>query len=221
MGLDVSARFETALQAALRHAPDAVVLTGDFCAHDPVAEVYARLEERLRRTGLPYLPLPGNHDARGLLRAACGLPGVGEEPVYGVWRVGERPLLYLDTSRGRVDSEQLDWLAGAVREYPQAPLFMHHPPLEMGVAFMDQKYPLEDPDLLREVLRAGGPRRIFCGHYHATCTVGWEGLQVYLCPPTSFFIRADAPDFELVDRPPGYLLLEWLDDGRFRCAAGH
>ncbi|WP_116128359.1 metallophosphoesterase family protein [Lewinella sp. IMCC34183] len=217
MGLDVCARFTSALDAAARWNPDAYVFTGDFCAHDPDEEVYHYLRPQLDRLGVSYFITAGNHDDRSMLREAFELPGSGDAAIYGEVRVGGRSLLLLDSSRGIVEPEQLDWLAEILPHRPDAPVFMHHPPLQMGVRFMDEKYPLRDTERTLKILQANGPRRVFCGHYHTTRLVNRSGLEVFLCPPTSFFIRPEAPEFVLEDRPPGYLLLEWTDRGDFRC----
>ncbi len=216
MDLDVEARWESVLEAAARHDPDAFCLTGDFCAHEPRWEVYARLRPRLDRLGIPYFVTTGNHDDRGMLRQAFGLPGNGDGPLFGIAEVKGYPLLFLDSGPGVVDHRQLDWLEGALLEYPEAPIFVHHPPVPMGVRFMDEKYPLRETGRLLSILTADGrPRRVFCGHYHTPRVVSHCNLEVYLCPPTSFFIRPESADFDMEPHYPGYLLLNWADNGDF------
>ena len=219
MGLEVEKRLRAVLKDAERHEPDGYCITGDFCAHDPRPEVYARLRPILDDLGKPTLLIAGNHDDRSMMRDAFVLAGTGGEPIYGATTIADNTLLYLDSSEGRVGEQQLDWLEKALHDYPDAPLFMHHPPLEMGVQFMDRKYPLRDTDRLLQLLGADGHRRrVFCGHYHTSRMVSRGSLDVFLCPPSSFFIRPAAEDFELEPHYPGYLLLEWSDAGDFRCS---
>ncbi|NJB86964.1 Icc protein [Lewinella marina] len=218
MGLDVEARFEAVLAAASRHAPDAFCFTGDFCANEPVRAVYERLRPRFDALPAPYYLTAGNHDDRRMIREVFDTPGQDNEPVYGPVDIQGQCCLFLDTSPGTTDGGQLDWFAEALRKHPDAPVFMHHPPIKMGVRFMDQKYPLRDTDRLVDILTADGVRRrVFCGHYHTPRMVSHEALDVFLCPPTSFFIQSTTPDFALADHDPGYLLLEWADGGDFRC----
>lgn len=218
MGLDVEARFEAVLADASLHQPDAFCFTGDFCADEPVRAVYERLRPRFDTLNAPYFLTAGNHDDRRMIREVFGTPGEADDPVYGPVTINGRTCLFLDTSPGVTDRGQVDWLETAVREHPQAPIFMHHPPITMGVPFMDGKYPLRDTDRLVKILTSDGRRRrIFCGHYHTPRLVSQDLLDVFLCPPTSFFIQPCADDFALAHHLPGYFLLEWADGGDFRC----
>ena len=219
MGLDVQQRFERVLTAARQVQPDAYILTGDFCAHEPVFAVYERLKPQLDRLGTPYYLAAGNHDDPQMLRSVFGLEGKEDAPVYYRFDLHGRPFLVLDTSPGELSREQVDWLAVQLGNAPEATIVMHHPPVTLGVTFMDNKYPLRGTDRLYEVLTADGiRRRVLCGHYHSVRMVSHRNLDIYLCPPTSFFLNPQAEDFELRERGPGYQILEWLEDGDFRCS---
>ncbi|WP_071596742.1 metallophosphoesterase [Neolewinella persica] len=217
MDIDVNARLQSVLDHASENNPDAYFLTGDFCAQDPVQEIYHQLRPLLDALGKPYYITPGNHDDRGMLRNAFYLDGHNDEPIKGLVRVNNLDFLFIDSAHGVVDKEQLVWLRKAITLYPRAAIVMHHPPVPMGVRFMDNKYPLrETEDLLHILTSDGRRRRIFCGHFHTSRTVEHENLQVHLCPPTSFFIKPTADDFEQVILPPAYLMLEWTEGGDFR-----
>lgn len=219
MGLDVERRFAAVLEDARKMAPDAYFMTGDFCAHDPVAAVYRRLKAMLDRLDAPYHIIAGNHDDREMLRTTFGLSGAGASPIYYRQSIGGQPFLFLDTSPGLLEPIQLAWLARQLRRHPGADLIMHHPPVPLGVKFMDTKYPLRETDQLYDLLTGDGRRRrIYCGHYHSARVVTHRNLEVYLCPPTSFFIDPAADEFTLRERNPGYQYLEWTEAGDFRCA---
>lgn len=210
MGLDVNDRLQKVLEHAARFEPDAYFITGDCCARAPDQETYHRLRPVLDGLGKPYYLIPGNHDDRAMMRNAFYLEGHGQEAVKGLVRVNENDFLFLDSSAGSVDEEQINWLAKALKQYPEADIVMHHPPIPMGVRFMDDRYPLQDTDqLLRVLTYDGRPRRVFCGHYHSARTVAYRNLHVHQCPPTSFFIDSISPDFKQIKLPPAYLQLEW------------
>lgn len=220
MGLDVNTRLEDVLQLAEELDPDAYFFTGDFCAHEPVQEVYHRLRDRLDQLPAPYYLTAGNHDGRQMMRNAFQLPGRGNEGICDLVQVKDRTFLFLDSSPGFVDERQLDWLAGALAQHPQSDIVIHHPPIALGVRFMDAKYPLRDTErLLHLIMGDGIRRRVFCGHYHSVRTVSHGNLDVYLCPPTSFYIDPAADEFHMVDRAPGCQLLEWTCGGDFRYTA--
>ena len=219
MDLDVEARFLSVLRTAALYDPDALFITGDCCAQEPVASVYTRMAPLTERLGVPVHIIPGNHDDRAMLRASFDLPGQDQEPICYERTIGQEVFLFLDTSTGKVGDNQLDWLEAALASRRNANVVMHHPPIPCGVEHMDAKYPLLATERLLHLLtHDGSRRRIFCGHYHASRTVMYRNLEVYLCPPTSFFIDPRGTNFHLQHRPPGFLLLEWPGNGQFRCA---
>lgn len=205
MGLDVWARFHAALAQARQLEPDAYFFTGDFCAQEPDAEVYARLRPLLDALEKPYYLAAGNHDNRAMMRRHFELPGTGDDAVYYRATVGNRRFLFIDTQTASIDEAQLAWLAAELRAHPAADIVMHHPPFPLGIQFMDEKYPLKNPEALAEVLAAApGRRRVFCGHYHNSRVVEGDRCTAYLCPPTSFYINGRAERFARVERPAGY-----------------
>src|SRR5882757_6857328 len=62
----------------LPQRPDALVISGDL-TQNGTPEEYARVRELVAPLDLEPHVLPGNHDLRGPLREAFGLPGEGDE----------------------------------------------------------------------------------------------------------------------------------------------
>jgi Icc protein len=128
---------------ALPDRPDAVLVTGDL-ANDGTAAQYAPLREQLQRLRMPFVVLPGNHDDRGAMRTAFGLPGDRDDPIHAAVDLGPLRLLALDTTipgedGGALPEAELQWLARSLRETPERPaiIAMHHPPVLTGVAPWD------------------------------------------------------------------------------------
>src|ERR1700692_2148470 len=69
--VDTAAALERCVVSlnAFRPKPDFVVISGDL-ADTPTAEEYQHLKRLLAPLELPYAGIPGNHDSRGLMRAA-------------------------------------------------------------------------------------------------------------------------------------------------------
>lgn len=219
MGLHVVDRLQRVIEHSKSFEPDAYFLTGDFCAHDPVQEMYHQLRLLLDGLGKPYYMVAGNHDDRGMMRNAFFLEGHNQEAIKGVVQVKDRYFIFLDSSSGFVDDEQVNWLAKALGQYPQCDIVIHHPPMKMGVRFMDGNYPLRNTENLLSVLRTDGRhRRVFCGHYHTGRMMTHQNLSIHLCPPTSFFIDPDADSFAQLLLPPAYQQLVWDDAGNFRAS---
>ncbi|TGS50191.1 phosphodiesterase, partial [Mesorhizobium sp. M3A.F.Ca.ET.201.01.1.1] len=85
----------------------------------------------------------------------------------------EGRLVFLDSlAQGRVTGELCDkrlaWLDARLAEAAGKPayLFLHHPPLELGLTILDP-LGLEQPQRLLDVLtRRGNVRYLFFGHVH-------------------------------------------------------
>jgi len=105
---------------AMHLNPDAVFLTGDFCASAPVQEIFHQLRARLDLLGVNCYLTPGNHDDREMLRNAFDLEGQNYEPIRGTVQVKNKDFLFLDSSTGKVNEEQIGWLTDALKAHPEA-----------------------------------------------------------------------------------------------------
>ena len=217
MDVPTANRFARVLEHARAYGPDAYFFTGDFSAREPQEWVYESLAPLLANLDKPTVLLPGNHDDRAMMRHHFDLPGGDEEPILQELTLHGQTFLFLDTRFGVLEDNQLSWLATKLKDLAGAHIVMHHPPIRMGVAFMDNNYALRDNERLRELLHAQASTvHVFCGHYHSGRTVYEGNLAVHLCPPTSFFIKPEAVEFEQDFLPPAYQQLEWSDDGHLR-----
>lgn len=200
---------------------DHVVVTGDH-THDELPETYAAVRELLEPFGDRLWPLPGNHDDRSTLRAAFAdrIDGEGDGRVTFSFRAGEWLCLGLDTHlpgavAGRVGSEQVAWAREQLeRHRPRAAvLFMHHPPVELGLAWLD-RIGLEDASLVRQLL-ADEPRirLVCCGHVHHESTTRVAAAEVVTAPSTGLQFSPVGDEAQFVAAPPGYRVVELREDG--------
>jgi 3',5'-cyclic-AMP phosphodiesterase len=162
--------------AALRPAPDVVVITGDLTESGMPGE-YANLAALIRQLlPMPVFVIPGNHDRRDNFRHVLGhLPGVTADPTYVQYTVDDHAvrLVMLDTvvfgfGHGELRDEQLFWLDGVLAAAPEKPTLigMHHPPFTCGIAHMD-KINLRNAEAFTAVIaRHRQVKRIICGHHH-------------------------------------------------------
>jgi 3',5'-cyclic-AMP phosphodiesterase len=200
----------------LPQRPDALVVSGDL-TDDGSAANYARVRDLLAPLGLEPHVLPGNHDARGSLRTAFGLPGSGEEPASHVADLGPLRLLCLDSTipggeAGALDEGRLAWVAEALAADRDTPtvIAMHHPPLRTEMpGFEAIGLAPEARAGLGEIL-ARNPQvvRIVAGHVHRTIVAELAGRAVVTVPST--FMQS-APDFlgegiAMTADPPGFAL---------------
>ena len=206
---------------SLPDRPDALLVSGDL-TDNGAPEEYQRVRELLAPLDLEPHVLPGNHDLRGPLREAFGLPGEGEEPASHVVDLGPLRLVCLDSivpgaEGGALDEGRIEWLDAALAEEPRKAtvLAMHHPPLRS-----------EMPGFERIALAAAGREalagvldrhpqvlRIVAGHVHRTIVAELAGRAVVTVPST--YLQA-ALDFSteritMAPDPPGFAIHAFRD----------
>lgn len=216
--VDVRGNFLTMLDMAAQWQPDYLVFSGDLCYSTADAATYKWIREQIEQLSLPYDVIPGNHDETALLarmfdREHLLLPDGAmafERNMAGF------SFLFLDTSVGVLSESQIEWLIPHLQKCvrPQV-IFMHHPPLKAGVPFMDNKYPLRQPEHFLEVVatRTSQPVHVFCGHYHVEKTIHAGHLHVHITPSTFFQIDSWRKDFGIDHYRPGMRVIEMSENG--------
>ena len=205
LGGDPAPALAAALaDAAERHGPGGpipasfAVFTGDL-VRDGEPAAYARLREMLAGLPWPVHLLLGNHDDRGAFRAAFPDAAVDEDGF--LQRAFSTPAglcLMLDTNApGRLEGELCDrrlrWLAARLAESTgPVLLFLHHPPLPVGIPFMDS-IALRGADALWETLAPHRERvrHIFHGHLHRPIAGSWRGVPLSSVRGTAFAVSLD------------------------------
>ena len=208
--LDDEASQPALARAAERVAalePDAVLLTGDIAdTGDP--EEYAAATRLLAPIQAPIFSTAGNHDR------------YAERQQY-VAEVGHIRVLVCDTSQPGRDDGALDveWLEAQI--VPAVPhiIAMHHPPILMGLTWLDEiGLPQHDRAALALLLDAN-PQvvRVVAGHEHRAATASLGGCTVVTCAGTNVQAALDfeAPGIELAPgEPPSILVHAFLEGGQ-------
>jgi Icc protein len=225
-GVDVRKNFLSVLAAAAAEKPEHIVLSGDLCAHTGDRAITAWVRDRLDETGIPYSVIGGNHDETAFIAEVFGLErDLHDGELYYELSLKGIPLVMLDTDRGKISETQLAWLGRTLSSYDRpaagkpyaGPLvFMHYPPVECGVPFMDAHYPLRNrAEAYRALAGCGYPVPVFCGHYHSERTVVSGPVTVFLTPSTFFQIAREpaGPNFRVDHRIPGFRRITVREDG--------
>jgi 3',5'-cyclic-AMP phosphodiesterase len=213
-------------------APDFVVISGDL-ADTPTADEYQHLKQLLAPLKLPFVSVPGNHDARDMMRAAfpdqsyAALAG----PLNQKLEVGDLDLLLLDTSvpgkpHGELDERSLRWLESVLAASDRRPalLFMHHPPFETGIWHMDRQNLRNAEDLATIVRRHPRVKLLAAGHVHRATLTTFEGRPCTICPAPNHAVDLDLghlrePSFKV--EPPAFHLHIWLPGDGFGRVVTH
>jgi 3',5'-cyclic AMP phosphodiesterase CpdA len=203
--IDTGAQLEAAVSLLnqLSTPADLVVVTGDL-VDDGKPESYAALRERLGALNSPFYLIPGNHDRRQALVEAFPDHAYLRQAGFLQYTIEDYAvrLIALDTlvegqDGGALCEERLAWLDAALAAAPDRPtlIFMHHPPFESGIRWMDAMGLSGAPEL-RGVL-GGHPqvRLVVCGHIHRPFHSLLGGVPVAVAPSTAWQVHLDlAPE---------------------------
>lgn len=210
--------------AALRPAPDLVLMTGDLAdkGDDGACATIARLLEPL---AMPVRMIPGNHDDRDSLRRAFAGRGwvpAGGTHLHHVVEDGPVRVVMLDTvipgrTEGVMDGERLAWLAARLAEAPDRPtvVAMHHPPFASGMPDIDALGCGGGEALGRLIESHGRVAAVLCGHVHCAVFTRWAGTRAIIAPSTARQFDIDLAGLGRpvwCGEPPAYLLHLWRED---------
>ncbi len=199
---------------ALPQRPDALLVSGDL-TDDGTPEGYARVKELLAPIGLEPHVIPGNHDRRGPLREAFGLPGTGDEHASHVADLGPLRLVCLDSTipgaeGGALGEGRIEWLDAALAEDRETPtvIALHHPPLATEIPTFERiGLAPESRAVLAEVVgRHPQVVRLVAGHVHRVIVSELAGRAVLTVPSTYLQAALDfeAPKLVMGADPPGF-----------------
>jgi 3',5'-cyclic AMP phosphodiesterase CpdA len=202
--------------ASLQVPVDVVVVTGDVADHGLAAE-YERIRG-LVNLPMPVLFCPGNHDVREPFRASL----LGGAPVNQVHRVAGALFAMCDSSvpgrdDGLIAGETLDWLDAELADAADLPAFvcLHHPPVPVGVPYVDRIRLLDAPLLAEVVGRHENVVALLCGHAHTPAASTFAGRPLIVAPGVVSTFRLPFEGGTVVDLElPPMLALHLLDDER-------
>lgn len=197
---------------ALHSDAEICVITGDI-THRGTPEQYEQAVDILSELAIPYLIIPGNHDVREAFKDAFPTTGVDANgfvnfgQTFGGVRFVMMDSIVPDHHHGTLCEQRLGWLHDELATHRDLPtfLFMHHPPMEMGLPFMDT-IRLDTGDELAEIISANPQiKHLFFGHLHRPATGTWKGVPFVLGNSTQCGEPLDfrhEKEEELEDRNP-------------------
>lgn len=212
-------RLAAAVQSVCQEHPDAqfVAITGDLVQSGQEAQ-YRALREVLSPLPMPVYLVPGNHDQRFAMRRVFQDLASDEHGYvqYSV-DVADSRLLFLDTlepghSGGMLCANRLNWLANELQlsNRRRVYLFMHHPPLAVGLPVMDCMG-LAEPERFWSTVASHGQnvRHIFFGHLHRPVQGTINGIGFSCSPSTHHQVCFDTQiaagdDIQGCHEPPAY-----------------
>src|SRR5262249_55006211 len=112
---------------------------------------------------------------------------------------------------GQLGPDQLAWLDAELRRRPGVPavLCLHHPPVTVGIPFMDGINLRDGAAMADVVSRHAHVTRVLAGHIHRTVVPAFAGTILTTAPSTyrqiGLTLRQDLPIGYVVE-PTGFLL---------------
>ena len=237
-GHDPRRRVDLAVTFVNAHYQDAqvCVISGDMVDRG-TPEDYSALAERLAALNVAILPMVGNHDDREVFKATFPVPETCMQDFvqYSV-ATDDGLILCLDTLKvgsdaGELCADRLAWLEMQLTAAQDTPvyIFMHHPPLSLGLPMQDTDR-LENGDAFLDlVTQFDAVKFMFIGHVHrpisgVVCGVPYCTMRsvLYQAPPPqpawnwdTFKPANEAPNLGVVELNKGDVRVQYVQCSAF------
>lgn len=185
LGHDPRIRLEAAIDHINQHHSDALgcVISGDMVNRGTLAD-YQGLRARLDTLSIPYFPMVGNHDTRDTFRQALPLPATCmSEFIQYTLPISYGLIVCLDTQKSGVDAGEFceyrrAWLHETLSQAKGTPtfLFMHHPPMPLGLPMQDTDNLEQGQALLDLISGYSCVKYMFIGHVHRPISGAIAGI---------------------------------------------
>ncbi len=223
LNVDQSLSDVLALIDAEQSAIDLLLGTGDISC-DGGMRSYQRFVSQVAQIDAPMAWLPGNHDLpeNMLAAAADAMVKVVDSEHWRLVLLDSRVsgCVYGDFTEAELARLQ-QALDGA--EGRHVLVFLHHQPVPVGSAWMDQ-YILRCADRFWQLLadynaahsgaEQSGVKGVIWGHVHQDFAQQHQGLPLWATPSTCVQFKPCHDEFAVDDTMPGYRWFELHDDGR-------
>lgn len=204
--------------------PDLVFVTGDLTQGGRVRD-YRRLADALATLPQPVHLTVGNHDRRTAFAEVFPDAPMADGFVQFVLEHPGLRCIVLDTLEegrhgGAFCEVRAAWLSARLAESDRPTLILlHHPPVAVGIAWMDPDPAADWIVRLHATLAPHGHVvGLVAGHLHGANVTGWHGIPVMVAPSVApglalslAPIDPDHPDERpmIMDSTPGFALHRW------------
>ncbi len=218
LGLNTDQSLHDVLSAIQRdEKADLIVTTGDI-SNDGGPISYARflkiIDDYFPETPLAWLP--GNHDD------PANMIAVGCHPVERNYHASGWNFIFLDSripgeEGGRLGADELARLERELSNQPKVPaaIFLHHQPLPVGSAWVDQ-YVVDDAEDLFAITDAHPQVKLISwGHIHQEFSARRNDVALIATPSTCVQFLPKSDEFKVDKTMPGYRTYRFCEDGTF------
>ena len=199
--------------------PDLLLLTGDL-SQDETPESYQYLRSLLTPLAIPACWIPGNHDDVSLMEQI-----LAQDPIFPrkSFQLGAWQFILLNSAvpscvYGELSTSSLEWLEEQLHIANNCPtlIALHHPPLSVNSAWMDNISLQNSSDFLAILDRHPQVRLVIFGHIHQDFSRTRQGIHYFGAPSTGVQFAPNLQEFQLDSLPPGFRLFHLYPDGTWK-----
>ena len=202
-GIQTRNRFKRILEDIKSENIEKIICTGDIGENDGVNYFFDELETT------PLSITLGNHDTfNEILKYFSKGIRYDSKKIYYSELKDFYKFIYLDSSEGILDEQQLKWLKKELVTKRSILIFMHHPIIGLNLK-VDKIGRLKNRNIILDLLETT-PNSItlFCGHYHMENYSIRKNVKQYITPATSFQIQKSKTEIKIDTNTFGYRIIE-------------
>ncbi|UOY05513.1 metallophosphoesterase [Muricauda sp. SCSIO 64092] len=182
---------------------DYIICTGDIGENEGIPYFFEQVKSNTLSITL------GNHDK---FDAISKYHDVGADhtskKIYRSTLKAYYKFIFLDSSSGTIDGQQLDWLKKELISTKPIVIFMHHPIIGLNVK-VDEIGKLKNRNELTDILTGTtNVIHIYCGHYHMEDTLVHKNIIQYITPAVAFQIKKSSDSITLDTSISGYRIIQ-------------
>ncbi|MGL1919553.1 MAG: metallophosphoesterase [Hyphomicrobiales bacterium] len=212
-GHNTRTRLSSAVTHVNEHYKDAefCIISGDMVNQETMPD-YLAVKQHLDGLRMPYFPMMGNHDDRGIHRAIWEFPAdcMDEFIQYSI-ATRDGLMICLDTHKtgeveGEFCSQRMDWLKNKLETNKDTPvyLFMHHPPMKLNLPILDIIKNEDGEALLDLIQMYDNVKYLFIGHVHRPISGTIRGIPFSTMKAISFQAPPPVPDWNWDNFKPAH-----------------
>jgi 3',5'-cyclic-AMP phosphodiesterase len=224
LGCQTNLSFQAVISytSQLHPKPDVLLLTGDL-SQDESVESYIYLRSQVDSLKIPTYWIPGNHDQElsemeNVLNSTFIHPQ--KQFQRGGWNFVLLNTMMAGKVQGRLNARELERLERSLDSHDlPAIVVLHHPPMNVGTALMDE-IQLENGDELLAILdRFPQVKLVVFGHIHQAFEQQRGTIRFVGTPSTCIQLKPLSQEMSVAalidDLPPGLRLFDLYPDGQF------
>lgn len=199
-------RFDIVLKAIERNNITQIVCTGDIGENKGITYFFKKLNTKDLTIVL------GNHDTYEEVSKHYNFET--NRAYYSVLKENHK-FIYLDSSAGIIDKEQLCWFEKELISEKPIIIFIHHPILGLNLKVDEVGKLTNREELISLLIKSTTEVTIYCGHYHMESKLIHKNITQFITPAISYQIKKKTDVIDIDTSIFGYRIIELKDAKQF------